>query len=253
MFKKKMMLALVLCTALVLCAQPVAEISNGVVASTSWVAAIAQLAGVDGCVTIAPADMKHPPEYEITASDMVLVTGADLFIYAGYERMMDSIKNAAGLNGDRFLKIVTKNSVSVLKSQVIAISKRMGTEAEGAERLKGYVQMIEEARAFVRENGLDEIPCYVNVNQIPLAEDIGLKISGSFGPGPLSAEQFADVARNRYPLIIDNIHNPVSNPLASVSSGSIFLTWRNFPEKIEKDALIGVVSGNLNQLVSIFK
>ena len=39
------------------------------VASTSWVAAIAEIAGLDGVDTVAPADLKHPPEYEITPMD----------------------------------------------------------------------------------------------------------------------------------------------------------------------------------------
>ena len=42
------------------------------VASTSWVAAIAEIAGLDGVDTVAPADLKHPPEYEITQIESVV-------------------------------------------------------------------------------------------------------------------------------------------------------------------------------------
>lgn len=56
--------------------------SSNYVASTSWVAAIAELAGIDDVVTIAPANLKHPPEYEITADDMVSVINATLFMHA---------------------------------------------------------------------------------------------------------------------------------------------------------------------------
>ena len=40
-----------------------------VVASTSWTAAFADLAGIDNVTSIAPASLRHPPEYEVTVRD----------------------------------------------------------------------------------------------------------------------------------------------------------------------------------------
>ena len=42
-----------------------------VVASTSWSAAFADIAGADEVESIAPVNLRHPPEYEITVSDTI--------------------------------------------------------------------------------------------------------------------------------------------------------------------------------------
>jgi len=48
-----------------------------VIASTSWTAAFADLGGADMVEVIAPASLIHPPEYEITVSDVVKIDKAD--------------------------------------------------------------------------------------------------------------------------------------------------------------------------------
>jgi len=49
-----------------------------VIASTTWTAAFADIAGVDDVTPLAPADMKHPPEYELTVSDIKKLPKANI-------------------------------------------------------------------------------------------------------------------------------------------------------------------------------
>lgn len=222
------------------------------VASTSWVAAIGELAGLDDVVTIAPANLKHPPEYEITADDLATVMQSELFMYAGYERMMETIRSASGLSEESSIKCRTQNRLSVLGPLVEKISTMAGTQDKAAERYGAYVKMIEEARNVIKEKGIDQIPAYVNDNQTPLAEDLGLNIVGVFGAGELTSDQIADVAKNQYALIIDNVHAIVTDPLRSVSPSSTILIWRNFPEYTGGNALYTVVEENIRMLLDAF-
>ena len=100
------------------------------VASTSWVAAIAEIAGLDGVDTVAPADLKHPPEYEITPMDVAKVAKAEIFMYGGYEAMMKTIAEAAEVKEECKVQVRTTNTLSNLTLQVEKISKKAGTEAE---------------------------------------------------------------------------------------------------------------------------
>ena len=64
-------------------------------ASTSWTAGFMDIAGVDGVEIIAPASLRHPPEYEVTVSDIQKINDSSYFVYAGFERMMKTLGDAA--------------------------------------------------------------------------------------------------------------------------------------------------------------
>lgn len=214
----------------------------GAVASTSWVAAFMDLAGIDDVVTIAPASLRHPPEYELTPSDVMTVLDADIFCYAGYERMMSTISSALGKGGVSE-KVKTENNLENVLSEAGRIAALAGTEP----RTEEYEKAILEGRELVKEHGLDKLRAYVNINQTPLAYDLGLNVTGVFGSGALSASQIADAASGSYDIIIDNVHNPVAGPAAEVS-GLPMAIWRNFPERTGRDALTEVIRGNIKAL-----
>ena len=65
-------------------AQAAGEDTSSFVASTTWTAAFADLAGVDEITVIAPATLRHPPEYELVPSDIVTIQNARFFVSAGY-------------------------------------------------------------------------------------------------------------------------------------------------------------------------
>lgn len=221
-----------------------------VIASTSWTAAFADLGGLDDVAHIAPANLIHPPEYEITVSDVVKINYADFFIYAGYERMMQSMGNSIKKEADAMIQINTNNSVENVIEQAQKIAHLMGTEDKSAPRLSSYVQTVERGAQKVKELGLDQLKVYCHSMQVFLARDLGLTVAGTFGPAPLSAAQIAEVARGGYDLIIDNIHNPIASPLLEVSPKSTVVVWRNFPEHGRRNSLQEMVQANIDALLS---
>ena len=127
-----------------------------IVASTSWVASIAELAGIDDVPTIAPVNLKHPPEYEIKPMDILKVSQADLFIYAGYERMMKTISEAAEVDKSKIAKVKTTNTYENLSNMVKILSEKAGTQKEAERRFKQYDELIQKTRQLIKETGLDK-------------------------------------------------------------------------------------------------
>ncbi len=219
------------------------------VASTSWTAAFAELAGLDDVTTIAPASLRHPPEYEIKASDIANLMNADLFVYAGYERMMSTIKESAKFPEEKQVRITTENNLDNVRAQTALIAEKAGTQAKNVERMAEYASVIEHGRSEVSRLGLDKVPAMVHAMQVPLAKDLGLDIKATFGSAPVTAAQIADAATGAYGIIIDNVHNPVAGPLAEVSPSSKLVVWRNFPETVGDDALTSMVEQNIDVLI----
>lgn len=218
------------------------------VASTSWVASIAELAGIDDVEIITPVNLRHPPEYEITPDDMLKIVQADVVMYAGYERMVKVMLNAAEVDDSKLLKVKTTNTLENISSMVEMLSTMAGTQEKAQKRFAGYQKLIEETRLKIKQEGLDKLTAFVNVNQAELARDLGLNVAATFGTAPLSSEQIADAAKNHYDLIIDNIHNPVAAPALEVSPSSKLLVWRNFPEVREENSFYKVIKANCDMI-----
>ena len=92
-----------------------------IVASTSWTAAFADLAGLDNVQAIAPASLRHPPEYEVTVSDIQNISDSDIFIFAGFERMMKTL--GTSIEGVNMVKISCDNSIETVTSQAKKIAE----------------------------------------------------------------------------------------------------------------------------------
>ena len=220
-----------------------------VIASTSWTAAFADLGGADKVQVIAPASLIHPPEYEITVSDVLKIDKADYFIYAGYERMMKSMGDAIGKTNTDLIKINTDNSIENVKTQAALIASALKSQYYSEDRIYEYVETIENGKLSVAKKGLDKQKVYCHAMQIYLAKDLGLEVSGTFGPGPLTATQIAEVAKGGYDIIIDNVHNPIASPLMEVSPKTKLVVWRNFPATVERGSLQKMVQENIEALL----
>lgn len=219
-----------------------------IVASTSWTAAFADLAGLDDVPFIAPANLIHPPEYEIVISDVLKINHADYFIYAGYERMMQSMGSSIKKEEASLVKINTNNSIENVSEQAGIIASLMGTQGESQKRVAQYRQTVKEGSDKVRQQELDQLKVYCHAMQVFLAKDLGLSVAGTFGPGPVTAAQIAEVSKGGYDLIIDNIHNPIAKPFLEVSPATKLVVWRNFPERGGKGSLNEMVKANIEQL-----
>ncbi len=222
-----------------------------VIASTSWTAAFADLGGADTVQVIAPASLIHPPEYEITISDVVKIDKADQFIYAGYERMMKSMGDAIGKTNTDLIQITTENSIENVTKQAALIASALKSQYASEDRVYEYVQTVKNGNLSVMKKGLDTLKVYCHSMQVFLAKDLGLKIGGTFGPGPLTANQIAEVAKGGYDIIIDNVHNPIASPLLEVSPDTRLVIWRNFPATVERGSLQKMVQENIDALLNM--
>lgn len=218
-----------------------------VVASTSWTAAFADLAGIDEVEVIAPASMRHPPEYEITVSDIQKINESDFFIYAGFERMMKTLGDA--VENVSMIKISCNNSIETVTSSAMTIAEVFGTQKICDERLMEYINKIYEGKNLLKEKNLEGAKVMCNANQTYLAKELGFEIIETFGPNPVTSEQIKFAGENKIDFIIDNVHNPVAQPLVEVNPDAKYVIWRNFPERIERNALLNVISENINMLV----
>lgn len=216
-----------------------------VVASTSWTAAFADLAGVDEVEIIAPATLRHPPEYEITVSDIQKINDCNYFVFAGFERMMKTLGDSVG--SAEMIKIQCDNSIETATKMSQKISAIIGTEGAAEKRLADYIDVINKGAKKVESKGLKGRKVLCNKNQIYLAKDLGFEYD-VFGPGEVTSDQIAMAKSGDYAFIIDNVHNPVGAPLAEVAPEVKYVIWRNFPEKTGRNALLNVVKENIDSL-----
>ena len=220
-----------------------------VIASTSWTAAFADLGGAQNIEIIAPASLIHPPEYEITVSDVMKIDKADYFIYAGYERMMKSMGDSISKTNTDLIQITTDNSIENVTKQAALIASALKSQYYSEDRVYDYIQTVENGKQAVAKKGLDKLKVYCHAMQVFLAKDLGLQVGGTFGPGPLTASQIAEVAKGGYDIIIDNVHNPIASPLLEVSPNTKLVVWRNFPETVERGSLQKMVQANIDALL----
>ena len=222
-----------------------------VVASTSWAAAFADIAGADEVESIAPVDLRHPPEYEITVSDVQKISESEVFIYAGFERMMKTLGSKVA-NKETSVQVTLDNSLATVKTSTLLIAKALGTEDIQKVRFAEYEELVKEGQKKVLKKKLNKKKVLCNKNQTYLAKELGLEIVGVFGPGAVSAEELLEAKKAGYDLIIDNIHNPTGKPVTEVLPKAKYIEWRNFPTAVEHDALKKVVSDNIELLLAEF-
>ena len=222
-----------------------------VVASTSWAAAFADIAGADEVESIAPVNLRHPPEYEITVSDVQKISESEVFIYAGFERMMKTLGSKVENKGTS-VQVVLDNSLATVQESTLKIAQALGTEDIQKVRFTEYEKLVKDGQKKALKKKLNKKKVLCNKNQTYLAKELGLDIVGVFGPGPVSAEELLEAKKAGYDLIIDNIHNPTGKPVTEILPKAKYIEWRNFPTAVEHDALKKVVKENIDLLLAEF-
>ena len=220
-----------------------------IVASTSWAAAFADIAGADEVESIAPVNLRHPPEYEITVSDVQKISDSEVFIYAGFERMMKTLGDKVPNKGVS-VQVVLDNSLATVKESTLKIAQALGTEEIQKVRFAEYEKLVKDGQKKALKKKLNKKKVLCNKNQTYLAKELGLDIVGVFGPGPVSAEELLEAKKAGYDLIIDNIHNPTGKPVTEILPKAKYIEWRNFPTAVEHDALKKVVEENIELLLN---
>lgn len=200
-----------------------------VVASTSWTAAFARAAGARDIVTMAPSDLRHPPEYELKTSDLAAVSGARFLVHSGYERFAKRLAETAGDEGLTVLQVYTDNIPSTFMTEAGKLAAAFGTMpawkawASSFDTFtKGVRTRIASALPGVRVVAHRYLKTYV--------EWLGLEVVGTFGPGEPTPALLLDIAKSRPTLIVDNYHNPSAKAVAE-ATGVPVVTLINFPGK----------------------
>lgn len=192
-----------------------AEKTVQIVATNSWTAAFAKMAGLDAEV-LAPSDMTHPPEYELRPSDLKKIKNADFLIFGGYEVMMSTVFESLDKESEQMVQVTTSYDPDTVEASVLAIAKKAGTVDVAKRNIAAYRAAITKGQQELKDAGLSGKTVIVNFHQKPLAEALGFKVLGVFGPQPLSAKQIGELGKTSPSMIIDNVHNPIAAPLEEI-------------------------------------
>jgi zinc transport system substrate-binding protein len=219
-----------------------------IVATTAWTAAFVRLAGGEEIRVLAPYEMRHPPEYELRPSDIDAVARARLIVFAGYETMVEKLKDTAGRGDIATVQIDTRNDLPTIRASVEKIAATLGTEETARENLEQLERWFADWRQEIVRLGLGGAPILVHFHQRPLAEELGFQIAGVFGPGPLEPAGIVTLSTQPVELIIDNWHNEVGQPLEETIPGARRVSWLNFPGSFGTRSLMDVLEHNRQEL-----
>lgn len=225
-----------------------AQSSASVLATTPWTAAFARVAGAEEVDLLAPYEMRHPPEYELRATDLARIEAADLVVYAGYERMMERLQRALGDANVSSVQITTVHTMEVIEESVTKIAEALGTEEAARRNLSEIRSFFDSWQEELESLGLGRRPVIVHRFQGALMESLGVNIAGTFGPGPLEAQQIVRLSESEAVLIVDNWHNQVAGPLTETMQGVPVVSFVNFPGHAGTRTMADVLSYNRRQL-----
>jgi hypothetical protein len=220
-----------------------------VVATNSWTAALAAAAGVKDVVTLAPADLRHPAEYELKPSDVAALHGANLIVSTGFEVMAKRLGDAAGSQGILVLRVDADYSLQTMRNSLLAIAAITGTPAQAQESIAALEGFMASWKAELAADGLAGSAVLAHVFQVPLLQELGFVVKGVFGPGPLEAAQIAKLSPQKVSLIIDNWHNEVGGPLRETLPTARYASLINFPGPDGTVSLLDVLADNKKRLV----
>ena len=200
-----------------------------IIASTSWVAAIAYCAGAENVHILAPVDLRHPPEYELKPSDLTAASSARLIIYAGWEMFAKKLAETAGSAGVEVLRIRVSNDPNDIKAEAKKIAELLGT----TEKYEAWASGFDTFTAGIRddiEGAWGGKRSVVNSMQTPFVSWLGLGIAGEYGPAEPSPALVLELVNLKPDLVIDNYHNPNGRPVAEAAKAP-YAELINFPGK----------------------
>lgn len=213
-----------------------------IVATTSWTAAFAYAAGADDVYVLAPPSMLHPPEYELTPADVRIISRARTIVYAGYETMAQKLSDIT--DDEHLLKIVTRNDSDAFRLSIMRLASKFETMEQAAEKVETLCGFYVNWREEIQAAGLREAPVVCQKFMEPIARELGFYNLLVLGPAPPEASQLKELSEFNSVLIIDNLHNPLSRSVSSITGNIPVAMFRNFPSDLDDDALLNVLKDN---------
>ncbi|MEV6596787.1 zinc ABC transporter substrate-binding protein [Actinoplanes sp. NPDC051346] len=183
-----------------------------VVASTTWVGALAKAAGATNVTVIAPAGAQHPPDYDPKPSDLTSVAGADYIVFAEFDGFAAKIKEAAGGNG-KLVPVQLENTPSKITSEVTRLGTLFGTSTAATTWLATFTTEYAKLSGDVKAALPRPAPIAVtHVFMAYWADFAGLPVTGTYGPQPVSPSQLQELAAKKPGFVLTNAHLPGANP-----------------------------------------
>lgn len=217
-----------------------------IVASTSWVGAIAEAAGAQQVLVLAPVELRHPPEYDFSPNDIIRASQADLVFWAGYEGFIRNLVQAAEISDNRLIQVTTNNAPDQLALSVENVSTLLGTT-------DAYQSWKTDLDALVDEIGRNSVhkdmtgtKVAVQFHHQALARYLGYQVVAVFGPQELTLGDIQKIDSMDPDLIIDNWHSVQGEPLRK--DGRDYVQLVNFPGPFETRSILDVLTYNAGQL-----
>jgi zinc transport system substrate-binding protein len=224
-----------------------------VVASTSWIAALARAAGAADVLTLAGMDLRHPAEYELKPSDIAVIQGAGLVVYSGFEVMAKKLADYAGSAKAATLQVGADYSLATMRTSILAVAAVLGTAPKAQESIAELEGFFASWKAELKTAGALGAPVIVHVFQKPLADELGFSVKGVFGPAPLEAAQIAKLSGSGAAFIVDNWHNEVASPLRETMNAARYVSLVNFPGIDGTVSLLDVLRDNRARLAEAMR
>lgn len=219
-----------------------------VIASTTWVAALAEAAGAKNVRVLAPAELRHPPEYELKPSDLALVSGADYVLYAGWERFAEKLTETAGSAGVRLVTVRAENDPTVLIDEAEKLAALFGTTERFEAWRRDFENLTGELKTKITAAWPDK-RAVVQRMQTPFIRWLGFDISGEYGPAEPSPALILELSRLQPAMVIDNYHGPSGRPVAEAAKVP-YAELINFPGKDGTKTLEDVFRYNAGILIN---
>jgi zinc transport system substrate-binding protein/iron/zinc/copper transport system substrate-binding protein len=200
-----------------------------IVASTSWVAAIAEAAGLENVRILAPVDLKHPPEYELKPSDLQLVSRSRVILYAGWEMFAKKLAETADGANVTAIKVNTTNDPDVLIAEAQKLAGQFGTTAAFEKWRDNFRIETNDIRTKVLAAWPDK-RAVVQRMQTPFIKWLGFEIIGEYGPAEPSPQVILTMVNLKPALVVDNYHGPSGMPIAEAARAP-YAELINFPGK----------------------
>jgi len=220
-----------------------------VVVTSSWTAAYAQMAGVYDYQVLAPSTMQHPSEYELQIEDIKKLSNADLIICGGYENMMEKIRKGLKIESDRILQVKTDYNLEHINQSVRAIAEKSGSINQAQKNLEKIKSIFEQSRTTLKEAGILDVPVISQFFLRTLSEELGLKVTGVYGPRQLEAFDIKELMELDFKLILDNAHNPSAQPLAESRKNARIAYLINFPGMGNTKTVEDVIKYNVDMIL----
>ncbi len=217
-----------------------------IVASTSWVGAMAQAAGATEVIVLAPTELRHPPEYDFAPNDIIRATQADLVLWAGYEGFMRNLVRASEIPASRVVQVDTNNAPDKLLISVEALAQLFDTMEYFSVWKEKLNQLSGELLAGAETQAASSMTAAVQFHHQALARYLGYKVEFVYGPQDLTLSDIQKIEALNPDIIIDNWHSPQGEPFQK--EGRKYVQLINFPGPFETSGLLDVLHYNGRQL-----